>query len=325
LIGIHKAAAASLCTAVFALAPVRAQTQAQDTVILSSVGSASANGWPTYIAVEKGFFAAEGLIPDIVFAQSNAAVIQQLAAGSVNVSTNSGLVDPIRAIEKGAPLALLRVEMQAPPYSLLAKPGIKSIGELKGKMVSVGGAKDITRIFVERMLEPNGVKPGEFDMTFAGATSARFAALQAGAVDAAILTPPFNFHAQTAGFNNLGNAVDYVDMPFSGMAVNTNWAKANRRLVEKLILVYDRSMAWLYTPSNRDEAIRILMKVSSLKREEIDRAYDFLIGGRYFEPTGRIPAAKLGKLIEALKALGDLPASFTTERLFLTGITQVAN
>jgi NitT/TauT family transport system substrate-binding protein len=325
LIGIHKAAAASLCTAVFALAPVRAQTQARDTVILSSVGSASANGWPTYIAVEKGFFVAEGLIPDIVFAQSNAAVIQQLAAGSVNVSTNSGLVDPIRAIEKGAPLALLRVEMQAPPYSLLAKPGIKSIGELKGKMVSVGGAQAITRIFVERMLEPNGVKPGEFDMTFAGATSARFAALQAGAVDAAILTPPFNFHAQTAGFNNLGNAVDYVDMPFSGMAVNTNWAKANRRLVEKLILVYDRSMAWLYTPSNRDEAIRILMKVSSLKREEIDRAYDFLIGGRYFEPTGRIPAAKLGKLIEALKALGDLPAGFTAERLFLTGMTQVAN
>jgi ABC-type nitrate/sulfonate/bicarbonate transport system substrate-binding protein len=325
LIGIHKAAATSVCAAVFALAPVRAQTHAQDTVILSSVGSASANGWPTYVAVDKGFFAAEGLIPDIVFAQSNAAVIQQLAAGSVNVSTNSGLVDPIRAIEKGAPLALLRVEMQAPPYSLLAKSGIKSIGELRGKMVSVGGAKDITRIFVERMLEPHGVKPGEFDMIFAGATSARFAALQAGAVDAAILTPPFNFHAQTAGFNNLGNAVDYVDMPFSGMAVNTNWAKANRRLVERLILVYDRSLVWLYTPSNRDEAIRILMKVSSLKREEIDRAYDFLIGGKYFEPTGKIPAAKLSKLIEALKGLGDLPAGFTAERLFLAGITQVGN
>ena len=94
----------------------------------------------------------------------------------------------------------MRLEVQAPPYSLLAKPAIKSIGELKGKLISVGGAKDITRIFVERMLEPNGVKPGEFDMTFAGATSARFSALQAGAVDAAILTPPFNFHAQSAGF-----------------------------------------------------------------------------------------------------------------------------
>ena len=226
---VRKIAAALVLGTILAWAPA----QAEDTVILSSVGSASANGWPTYVAIEKGFFAAEGLKPDIVFAQSNAAVIQQLAAGSVNVSTNSGLVDPIRAIEKGAPVALVRVEMQAPPYSLLAKPGIKNMGDLAGKMVSVGGAKDITRIFVERMLAPNGVKPGAFDMTFAGATSARFSALQAGAVDAAILTPPFNFHAQTAGFNNLGNAVDYVDMPFSGMAVNTNWATRQQKLGRK--------------------------------------------------------------------------------------------
>ena len=107
--------------------------------------------------------------------------------------------------------------------------------DLKGKLISVGGAKDITRIFVERMLEPNGVKPGEFDMAFAGATSARFAALQAGAVDAAILTPPFNFHAQSAGFTYLGNVIDYVDMPFAGIAVNTNWAEANKATTEKIV------------------------------------------------------------------------------------------
>ena len=150
-----------------------------ETVTFISVGSSSANFWPSAVAEGKGFFQAAGITPDIVFAQSNAAVIQQVAAGSANVSTNSGLVDPIRAIEKGAPLALIRLEVQAPPYSLLAKPAIKSIAELKGKLISVGGAKDITRIFVEQMLEPNGVKPGEFDMTFAGATSARFSALQA--------------------------------------------------------------------------------------------------------------------------------------------------
>src|SRR5476651_2074696 len=232
----------------FALALVSAPESAAQTVILGSVGSASANSWPSNVAIEKGFFAAEGIKPDVVFAQSNAAVIQQLAAGSINISTNSGLVDPIRAIEKGAPLAIIRIEVQKPPYSLLAKANIKSIKDLKGKLISLGGAKDITRIFVERMLEPNGVKPGEFDMTFAGATSARFAALQAGAVDAAILTPPYNFHAQSAGFNNLGQAVDYADMPFSGMAVNTKWAETNKRSVEKLILVYNRSMEWLYTP-----------------------------------------------------------------------------
>ena len=197
--------------------------------------------------------------------------------------------------------------------------------ELKGKLVSVGGAKDITRLFVERMLEAHGVKPGEFDMTFAGATSARFAALQAGAVDAAILTPPFNFHAQSAGFTLLGNTVDYTDMPFAGIAVNTTWAKANRETVEKVIRIYNKSIAWLYDPANRDEAVQILMRVSKLKQDDVEKAYDFLIPGKYFEPTGKISKGKLTKLVDALKTLGDVPAGFAVDRLFLTGVTQVAD
>jgi ABC-type nitrate/sulfonate/bicarbonate transport system substrate-binding protein len=298
---------------------------AQDTVILGSVGSSSANGWPSYVAIEKGFFTAEGLKPDPVFAQSNAGVIQQLAAGSIHFSTNSGLVDPIRAIEKGAPIALIRIEVQKPPYSLLAKPGIKSMTDLKGKMLSVGGAKDITRIFVERMLAPSGIKPGQYDMTFAGATSARFSALQSGAVDAAILTPPFNFHAQSAGFNLLGNTVDFADMPFAGIAVNTNWASTNKAKVEKVIGIYTKAMTWLYDPKNREEAVQILMKVSSLKKDDVEKAYDFLIGGRYFEPTGKISKSRLNALVDALKELGDVPAGFPTERLFLAGVTQIAD
>ncbi len=298
---------------------------AQQTVTLGSVGSSSANGWPSYVAIEKGYFEAEGLKADPVFAQSNSAVIQQLAVGAINFSTNSGLVDPVRAIEKGAPIALLRIEVQIPPYALLSKPGIKKLSELKGKLISLGGAKDITRIFVERMLEPNGVKPGEFDMTFAGATSARFAALQAGAVDAAILTPPFNFHAQSAGFNYLGNAVDFTDMPFAGIAVNTNWAKANQPVTEKVVRIYTKAIAWLYDPANRDEAIQILMKVSKLKQDDVERAYDYLIKGKYFEPTGKISKLRMNKLLDALKSLGDVPQSFTVDRLFLDGVTQVSD
>ena len=296
---------------------------AAETVTFISVGSSSANFWPSAVAEQKGMFQAVGITPDIVFAQSNAAVIQQVAAGSANISTNSGLVDPIRAIEKGAPLALIRLEVQAPPYSLLAKSSIKSIGDLKGKLISVGGAKDITRIFVEQMLEPNGVKPGEFDMTFAGATSARFSALQAGAVDAAILTPPFNFHAQSAGFTLLAHTVKYVDMPFAGISVNRNWAAANGATVQKVIDVYNKSMDWLYDPANRGEAVQILMKVSKISQPDVEVAYDFLIGGKYFEPTGKISKARLGKLVDALKSLGDLPPDFAIERLFLPGVTQV--
>src|SRR5215210_2680260 len=72
---------------------------AADTVIIGAVGSSSANAWPVHIGVQKGFFAEAGIEADFVFAQSNAAVVQQLAAGSTNIATNAGLVDPIRAID----------------------------------------------------------------------------------------------------------------------------------------------------------------------------------------------------------------------------------
>ena len=315
----------SFAAGAVALALASMPAAGQETVIMGSVGSSSANSWATYVAVEKGLFTAAGIKPDIVHAQSNASVIQQLAAGSLNISTNSGLVDPIRATEKGAPVAILRVEIQRPPYALMAKPNVKTPNDIKGKLVSVGGAKDITRIYVERMLGARGVKPGEFDMTYAGATSARFAALQSGAVDAAILTPPFNFNAQSAGFNNLGNINEYVDMPFAGIAVNTKWAEANKATLAKLVGVYNQSIAWLYDTNNRAEAVQILNKVSKLKVEDCERAYDYLMGGKFFEPTGKVSKSLVGKLLDALKSLGDVPKDFPVDRLFLAGVTQVAD
>ena len=61
-------------------------------------------------------------------------------------------------------------------------------------------------------------------------------------------------------------------------------------------------MAWLYDPNNRDEAVQILMKVSKIKQAEVEQAYDFLIKGKYFEPTGKVSRSKLSKLVDALKS-----------------------
>jgi hypothetical protein len=117
---------------------------------MGTVGSPSANLWPVFIGIDKGFFAAENIKPDLVYVPASAAVIQQLAAGSLDVTMSTGLVDPIRAVDQGAALALARFEIQAPPYVIMAKPNIKSLKELKGKVISVGGAKDITRTYAER-------------------------------------------------------------------------------------------------------------------------------------------------------------------------------
>src|SRR5919201_298305 len=281
-----------------ALLPVTARSA--ETVSVGTVGQASANLWPVFIGINKGFFAAQDLKIDVVYVQSSAQLVQQITAGSLNICMSTGLVDPLRAISMGAPIAIAN---------------IKRIEDLKGKVISLGGPKDITRIYVERMLAPHGVKPGEFDMVFAGATAARASALLAGAVDAAILLPPFNFHATAAGFSDLGLTVDYVkDLPFSGTVVNVGWANANKSTLHKLLAAHTRSVAWFEDDANRIEAVKILTTASGLKQDDVEKAYDFMLKGRFFEPTGKVSRGKLANLAAAMASLGDLSGSIDIDR-----------
>jgi NitT/TauT family transport system substrate-binding protein len=299
---------------------------AMDPVTVGTVGQASAIIWPALIASEKGLYASEDLKVDIVYVQSSAALVQQVTAGSLGVAISTGLADPLRAVGMGAPVSIVRIEIQAPPYDLVAKPSIAGIKDLKGKLISLGGAKDITRIYVERMLEANGVKPGEFDMVFAGATSARTSALLAGAVDAAILLPAFNFQAESKGFNSLGLTVNYVkDLPFSGTAVNNAWASANKSTLEKLLRAQIRAVAWFEDGKNRAEAVQILKTASGLTQDDVEKSYDLFRNGHFFESTGKVSRSKLNNLAKAMESLGDLPGALDVDKAVLPGVTQMTD
>lgn len=317
--------AVSAFTLAFAVA-VACSARAADTVVVGTVGSASANLWPVFIGLNKGMFAENDIKIDLVYVQSSAAVIQQLTAGSLDVTMSTGLVDPIRAIEKGSPIAIVRFESQSPPYALVAKPGIKSLRDLKGKVISLGGPKDITRIYVERMLAPSGIKPGEFDMVFAGATAARAAALQSGAVDAAILLPPMNFQAVANGFNELGLTADFTpELPFSGTVVSRPWANAHKAILLRLLDAHAKAVAWFEDDRNRAEAAAMMVKASGLKVGEVEKAYDFYRKGNFFEPSGRVSITRLKALIGALESLGDLPPGMEVNHLLLPGVTAVSD
>jgi ABC-type nitrate/sulfonate/bicarbonate transport system substrate-binding protein len=163
-------------------------------------------------------------------------------------------------------------------------------------------------------------------MVFAGATAARASALVAGAVDAAILLPPFNFQAEAKGFHSLGLTVDYVkDLPFSGMTINVAWANANKPILEKLLRVETRSVAWFEDEKNRAEAVQILKAASRLPQDDVEKSYDFFRNGHFFEPTGRVPRSKLNNLAKAMESLGDLPAALDVDKIVLPGVTQMSD
>ena len=300
--------------------------RAQNTVTLGTVGSPSANLWHLFIGIDKGFFTAENLKIDVVYIQSSAAVIQQLSAGSLDMTMSTGIVDPLRAIDQGAGLAITRFEVHAPPYALLSKPAVKSLKDLKGKIISVGGPKDITRIYVERMLAPHGLKTGDYDFVYAGATTARAQALLSGAVDAAILLPPSNFQIQNQGYNDLGLTMQYApELAFSATVVNRAWATRSADVLKRVHTAQSKSIEYLYDPNNRAEAVRILVKVSGQKAEDVEKSYDFFIKNNFFDRTGKISRQKLNALVDALVGFGDLPARGNIERFLLPGVAQLSD
>ncbi len=300
------------------------QATAAETISMVTTGKGSAQQWPIFIAMTKGYMAESGVALDLIAAPSTALAIQQIASGSTNLASG-GLTDPLLAIDRGAKIAVLRVETQVAPYSLWAKPAIKSIIELRGKLINIGGATDITRIYLERTLIPNGVKPGEYDMIFAGTTAARFAALSSGAVDAALFVPPFSFKAKSIGLSHLADVADYTHgLPFTGYATNIAWASTHKPLLIGFLSAMAKGVDWFNQDANRSEAIDIMAKESSMDRSDLEATYAYYRQIHMFDHKGAIESATVGNLIKAMEEMNNFDGPRDIGRFIDPEITGLA-
>ncbi len=301
-------------------------TRAAETISTGMIGAANAVGWPWYIGIAKGFFADAGINLDIVYVPTASGLVQQLSAGSLDIVADVGVVEPIHAVEKGAPVGLLRIVGQVSAYEMLAKPTIATVKDLKGKTICIGGLVDINRVYLERIMQANGLKDGDYDITVVGNTAGRFAALKSGAVDATMLAPPVSFFAEDSGFHSVGMIMDYApDLPFSGTDVSLAYAAAHRDTLVKLLAVIDKSVAWFDDPANRTEAVDIMVKEMKSARPPVERSYDYLRKINYFAPTNAISRARMQNLINAMKGLGDIKSDITPDKIAVPGLARLVD
>jgi ABC-type nitrate/sulfonate/bicarbonate transport system substrate-binding protein len=203
---------------------------------------------------------------------------------------------------------------------------IADLKSLKGKKISIGGLRDINKIYLDRVMIPNGLKDGDYDIVVIGATGARFAALQSGAVDATMLVPPFNFSAVKAGFKSLGLVRDYAtDLPQTGVQVSKRWAAAHPAQAKAINQSIDEAVAWFYDPANRDEAIVILAQASKEKREEVAESYDFLVSIDFFAHTSAIRAQPLIAMMKDMVALHDMASVIPIDSLVIKGLNEITD
>ena len=299
---------------------------AAETIATGMIGAANAVGWPWYIGIQKGYFAEQGLNLDLVYVPTASGLVQQLSAGSLELVGDVGAVEPVHAVEKGAPVGLIRIIGQISAYEMLAKPSIASIKELKGKTICIGGLVDINRVYLDRIMQANGLKDGDYDITIVGNTAGRFAALKSGAADATMLAPPVSFFAEDAGFRNVGMIMDYAgDLPFSATVVSLGYAAKHRDTLVKMLGVNDRSIAWFNDPLHRDEAVDIMAKEMHAAREPVERSYDYLRKIKYFAPSADVSRGRMQHLINAMKGLGDIKTDITPDKIAVPGLTHLVD
>lgn len=306
---------------IFGTILVAKPASAADVISVATIRGAPTMRWPLHIADAEGMFAAEGIkieTTEVVFASN---IAQDVAAGSMDVGA-VGLVEPVRVAAKGAGVAIIREEGGLPPFVLMAKPGIKSIADLKGKTVSLGGVADSTRVYFQRMLASANLTLDQVDKIYAGSTADRFAQLKSGAIDAAMLLPPFDSLAESAGFHSLGNTKDYVkDLPFSGYMVNTAWADAHRDAVKRFLAAYQKAVDWFYDTNNRAEAVAIAVRLTKGDPKVLGQTYDTLRKLEFFAKTDVVSKQHLENLIAVVNELGPLDHPVSPEQLVLPGVT----
>lgn len=288
-------------------------------------GQNSPTTWPYAVAMAKGFLAKRGLEFDIVYGQSASNVLQQLVGGSIDLVVSTGINEPVHAAAKGAPVGMLRIVGRVSPYAIEGQPSIHSLKELKGKTIAIGGITDITRLYFDRMLDPNGVHWGDYDAIVVGSTTGRMGALRSGAVAATMLLPPYSFQVEAAGYNNLGLAVDYApDLPFTATVLSQSWAQKHPDEARGIREAFDDGLKWLNDPANKAEAIDILVK-SGLPEPEVKQSYDFMHKIDFWAHDDAISRKTINHLIDAMHAIGDLDQTFDVNKLFIPNVTQVVD
>ncbi len=295
--------------------------QAAETVTVGIIRGIPTINWPLYIAKQEGMFAAEGLDVQAIGVGFAYEITQQVIGGSLNMGA-VGLIEPVVAASKGAHVAIVREEGALPPFILIAKSSIKSIADLKGKTVSLGGVNDSTVAYLKRMLAPAHLTINQVDKVYAGSTADRYTQLRSGAVDATLLLPPFDSLAEAAGYRDLGDTKDYVkNLPFTGYIASDAWGKANEATVKKFLAAYQKGINWFYDKKNRDQAVKIVLGLSKSKRDAVEKTYDTLYRLQFFAKTAVVPKQHIENLIELGNELGLLKSKLTPGDLVLPGVT----
>ncbi len=263
---------------------------------------------PNMIAQRKGFFAREGLAVTMVPLMGTTHMVAALDKGDVD-ATGTALPYMIQAVLKGSDAAAVIGGVANTIYSLIAKPGIQTIADLKGKVVALSAPPDTITLSTRVLLAKGGLKDGDYRTKQIIGSTQRGDCLTSGVCDAVPLGQPDDIVFQDKGFRKLGDSLEVMpNLQFNVIAVRRSWAAAHKDVVVALARAYGATFRYMRDPAYRADVTKIVVEITGAN-EQVARAVLAL----YYEPDrgvmpkqGEINMAGVEKVVALLADAGQI-------------------
>jgi NitT/TauT family transport system substrate-binding protein len=268
-------------------------------------------------AKEKGYYRDEGLDVNLVVMRDTLG-ISAVIGENADFATMSGA--GLTAILGGVPLRFVFSSFYRPMFWIYAKPEVQDLKTLRGKRVGVTGLGSGPDNLLRETLKRNGLEAGRDVVILAlGLPSTVAAALRNGAVDAAMISPPFNFSVKDAGFRELISFLkeDFVELQGS-VLVHEKLFQSEPALVEKFVRGTSKGLR--YARENRSGTLPILLRYMRIKDDLAGPYYDLVRPIMTSDGTASVELQKK-YLDQALKVLAP-KESPTVEKIFSYGVTR---
>lgn len=261
-----------------------------------------------FMAKQENLFKKHGLDVELIHISSSSRAIQAILAGEIAFSFMDGN-NAAQANLKGANLALIAGATNRQVFSLMAKPEIKSIAELRGKKVGVTRIGSSTHTSALFALGGAGLKPADYQLLPLVEVPNIFTALAAGQIDAGVVSPPTNARSKKAGFKELMNLAK--DGPeFVSVAVGTtrSYIRANEDIVRRVVRAYAEGV--MIFKKNKAAALKMIenqlrVKEADVQEDTYNQFRDYLETPPYVSRKG---------MEEVLRSIGEKDAKARSAR-----------
>jgi ABC-type nitrate/sulfonate/bicarbonate transport system substrate-binding protein len=248
-----------------------------------AIGFAAMNArvTPLWAAKEEGFFAKNGVDAEPIFIRGAPTLNAALLSGDIQAGYTGGTA-VMGAAVGGADLKILAILTNEVTYDLVARPGIKSPEDLRGKQVgvtSIGGTNWMGTILG---LEKLGLDPNRDKINFivAGDDSVRTQGVLAGAMDATAVDGVYSRILRGKGlpvlaeFSKLKIPITSTSLIFREALIQTN-----SHIVENVMKAVLEGLIWGLSPLNKNKVIQLISKRLRITTNEAQEGYkDMLLG-----------------------------------------------